>query len=219
MRKNKYMIKAVIFDKDGVIIDAEKLQYQAFLYILKDQKRTLSFNEYLDVMSGRRTSEQMVHLFGNKLNGIEKDNLSKKHYDFFSRAIRKKIPYVKGIKEFLRELKKSHLLIGMATSSRKKNVDIIIDDLREVITFDAITHGDEVEYSKPNPDVFLVTANKLKVLPNECFVFEDSLAGVAAAKAAGMRVGFVTTSHPAGTVSGVDLTIPDFTHLTPADVL
>ncbi len=213
------MIKAVIFDKDGVIIDVEKIQHQSFLHILKQDSHTLSFDEYLRNMSGRRIDEEIHYLFGGKLSKKEREQLSREQYEFYLSVLRKKIPYVAGIKQFLPSLKKLGILVGLATSSRKESVDLIVKDLKKIVEFDAITLGVEVKQSKPNPDIFLTTAKKLGVDPKNCLVFEDSLAGVKAAKAAHMKVGFVTTSHPAGTVSGVDLTIPDFSHLTPADVL
>ncbi len=213
------MIKAVIFDKDGVIIDVEKIQHQAFVQFLHRFQRNLSFEDYLKYMSGHRVDENFHYLFGNSFNKNKLDTLIKEQYAIYLNKLKKNIPYVPGVRKFLIDLKRRDFLIGLATSSKKEGTSLILDDLKTSVVFDAICLGIEVVRSKPHPAIYLLMAKKLGVDPKNCFVFEDSLAGVEAAKAAGMRIGFVTTSHPAGTVSGVDLTIPDFTHLTTADVL
>jgi HAD superfamily hydrolase (TIGR01509 family) len=113
---------------------------------------------------------------------------------------------VPGIAEFVHSYQ--HLAIGLATNAEAANVDFVLGRAGIRKYFRAIVSAHAVARPKPAPDVYLKAAALLGASPEQCIVFEDSVTGVAAGLAAGMRVVAVTTTIPE--FSGVDLTITDF---------
>jgi len=98
--------------------------------------------------------------------------------------------------------------LAVATNAEGANVDFVLDGAGLRSLFRVIVNGHEVTNPKPHPDVYLLVAEKLRVPPEDCIVFEDSHTGVAAGLAAGMRVIGVTTTHD--NLPGVSLLIRDF---------
>jgi beta-phosphoglucomutase-like phosphatase (HAD superfamily) len=100
------------------------------------------------------------------------------------------------------------LNIGLATNGEPANVDLVLNGANIRKYFKAIVSGHDVERPKPYPDIYLKAAGMLGLKPENCIVFEDSLTGIEAARAAGMRVAGLTTTF--SKLSNVDLAIPDF---------
>jgi len=100
----------------------------------------------------------------------------------------KEVKLKKGANEFLRFCKEHNIRLGIATSNSKELVTGALKALGVYEYFDAIVTGCEVEHGKPEPDVYLEAAKRCNVLPKDCLVFEDIVAGILAGKAAGMRV-------------------------------
>jgi beta-phosphoglucomutase len=95
-----------------------------------------------------------------------------------------------------------------------QDIDFILNKIPVRDDFEAIIDGSRVSKGKPNPQIFLKAAAGLNAKPEECVVFEDSLAGIQAANAAGMKVVAITTSHPAAELQHVNLVINDYAGLT-----
>lgn len=117
---------------------------------------------------------------------------------------------VAGAGDFLKALKQQHIKVGLATSSRKEKVKLLLTKLDFLQYFEAIVSGEEVENSKPAPDIFLKAAERLNLLPNECIVVEDGPIGVAAAKAAKMKCIAITATHPAEKLQQADIIIDTY---------
>ena len=95
----------------------------------------------------------------------------------------------------------------------------ILDGLKLRASFDAVVDGGDVKKGKPDPETFLLLAERLKVRPRDCMVFEDSLLGTEAARRAGMKVVALTTSHRAAEFPGAPLAMRDFRELRVSSVL
>ncbi len=106
--------------------------------------------------------------------------------------------------------------LGLGTGSKDDNVTFILDGLELRPWFDAVVDGGMVTKGKPDPETFLILADKLKVAPKDCVVFEDSLLGEEAARRAGMKVVAITTSHREDEFKHAALKAADFTTLSPA---
>ena len=118
---------------------------------------------------------------------------------------------MKGLPEFLQYASGLGIPIALATAAPKENVKFTLEATGLVHYFNAITDSSMVERGKPDPQVYLVTAEKLGVQPSECVVFEDSIPGITAAKNAGMRVIGVATTHKSSELSlYVNEIIPNF---------
>ncbi|RKD22378.1 haloacid dehalogenase superfamily, subfamily IA, variant 3 with third motif having DD or ED/haloacid dehalogenase superfamily, subfamily IA, variant 1 with third motif having Dx(3-4)D or Dx(3-4)E [Caminicella sporogenes DSM 14501] len=180
-------IKAVIFDLDGTIIDSmwiwEKLDRE-FL-----QKRGIDVpNDLNKDIEGMSFTETVVYFKNRfKLNEDVEDIKSefiKMAYDYY----KNKIELKEGVREFIEFLKSKNIKLGIGTSNLKELVVEVLKRHDIIDYFDTIRTSCEVKRGKPFPDIFLKVAQDLKVEPKDCLVFEDTYAGVLAAKRAGMKV-------------------------------
>jgi len=121
---------------------------------------------------------------------------------------------INGLENFLTELKNAGVKMAMATSATVEDINFILNKVPIRDDFDEIVNSSMVSKPKPNPQIFLKAAEKLNREPANCVVFEDSLAGIKAANAAGMKVVGITTGHPAADLHPVDLVIDDYSQLT-----
>jgi HAD superfamily hydrolase (TIGR01509 family) len=126
----------------------------------------------------------------------------------------------KGIIELLYSLKSANIKLGIGSSSHKRLITYVLNRLRIADLFEAIVSGEDMVHSKPDPEIFLKAAEKLKAKPEECIVVEDSELGVQAAKKAGMKcIGYRNPNSGNQDLSKADLVIDDFTKLKVKELL
>ena len=186
------MIKAFIFDLDGVIVDTAKYHFIAWNELAKQFgfEITVHQNEQLKGVS-RVKSLDLILEWGNiDLDQAQKDLLlvqkNKTYLEFINTLSKSDI--LPGIVDVLNYLKSKKIAIALGSAS--KNAVPILEKLEIDALFDAIIDGNVVEKAKPNPEVFLKAADKLGVMPEYCVVIEDAKAGVEAANSAEMmRIG------------------------------
>jgi HAD superfamily hydrolase (TIGR01509 family) len=195
---------------DGVIVDSHpvhKKTWRKFLELLGkeiDEER-LSF-----IMEGRKRDEILRYFLGDlsddqvRVLGHQKEQL------FREESADMKV--IEGLREFLQQLSEAKIRLAVASSGSNGRVNFVLDSLNLRHYFQAIVTGDQVMYGKPDPTIFRVACDQLCVQPSETLVFEDSVSGVRAAKAAGMRcVGVATNGIIALLVeAGADCIIPHF---------
>lgn len=184
------MTRAIIFDLDGVIVTTDDCHYQSWKRVadeenihfdreLNERLRGVSRMESLNIIlekSKRAYSPRQKQVLAGRKNSYYREVLKKLTSDNI----------LPGVLKILKALKKQGGKIGIGSSS--KNGMLILRQLRLNIYFDIIVDGNDIKHSKPNPEVFLLAATKMKVKPQNCLVVEDADAGIAAAKAAGMFV-------------------------------
>ena len=182
-------IKACIFDLDGVIVDTAHYHFLAWKRLAEELGfvLTLHDNERLKGVSRMKSLDIVLELGGVAASNREREILANKKNTWFNDYVERMVPeeIFPGVKELLGNLKKSGVKVGLASSS--KNARTVIQLLRIQDQFDAIVDGTMITHSKPDPEIFLLTAQKLDVSPDMCVVFEDAEAGVEAALAAGMK--------------------------------
>ena len=178
-------IKAVIFDMDGLIFDTEMVYLKVWSEVFEKYGYKMTKEIYASVLGTGRENVKKVFLscFGNDLPiddmYIEKDeNLSKE--------VDKGIPLKPGVYEILEYLKENNFKIALATSAITERAFKQLEQANIKNFFNAVVCRDEVKETKPNPDIFLKTADKLSISPEQCIVIEDSSAGIEAAFNAGM---------------------------------
>jgi len=188
------MIKAVIFDMDGVMIDSEPLWEKAERILLG--RRGIDYNPtYRDKIVGlnQKDSGRLLKETFNLPETIEE--LLSERIDLIVRIYEEELELVPGIKSFLRELKENGFLIAMASSSPLRVINLVLNKFSLNEFFSVVVSGESVEFGKPAPDIYLFTAGKLgacpeqgrRIEPSECVVIEDSINGVKSAKSAGMH--------------------------------
>lgn len=180
-------IKAVIFDVDGTLVDSMWIWKQVDIDFLKRRKTELPLDLQKDIegLSYTATAEYFKERFRLPETVEEIKEEWREMADDFYNSI---IPLKAGVKELLQIIRNNNLKIGIATSNSRELVETMIKKHEIGEYFDSIRTSCEVPRSKPFPDVYLQAAKDLGVMPQDCLVFEDTVAGATAAKAAGMRV-------------------------------
>jgi HAD superfamily hydrolase (TIGR01509 family) len=209
------MLRAVIFDMDGVIVDSEPHYFQIDGQVFREMGIAVSESEWHSFVG--ITAERMWSLIRERHRLrepleelIERDRA--RRISYFS-ALPGLVP-IEGIPALLESLKSAGIRIALASSSPAELIGIILTRLGLAAFFEHAIDGDSVAAGKPAPDIFLRAAAMLQVDPGECLVIEDSMNGVRAAAAAGMKcVGFRGTGGQS--LLGADLLVDGFTALTP----
>jgi beta-phosphoglucomutase len=194
--------KAFIFDLDGVIVDTAKYHYLAW----KELANQLGFdftpeqNERLKGVSRVRSLEILLDIGKVHLEDDEKSKYLKEKNEQYLQYIAKMdhTEILPGIDDLLHYLKLNKIPFSLGSAS--KNARLILEILDLIGLFDAIVDGNDVSTAKPDPEVFLLAAEKLGVQPEECIVIEDAQAGIEAANKAGMTsigIGDATVLHEA----------------------
>lgn len=183
------MIKAAIFDLDGVIVDTAHYHYIAWKRLASEFgiNLTPSQNELLKGVSRMKSLEIILDMGKVNLSEGEKEKLAERKNKWFVEYIESIRPeeIFPGVKELLAQIRQQGIKTGLASSS--KNAPRVIELLGIASEFDTLVDGTMIVHTKPDPEIFLLTARNLGVKPAACVVFEDAEAGVEAAKAAGMK--------------------------------
>jgi HAD superfamily hydrolase (TIGR01509 family) len=179
------MIKAVIFDMDGVMIDSEPLWEKTERILLA--KRGIDYNPtYRDKIVGLNQNDS-GRLMKETFNLIETvEEIIAERIEILLDLYEKELELMPGLLPILKGLKESEFLLALASSSPIRVINFVLDkfSLREF--FSVVVSGDFIELGKPHPDIYIYTAKRLGIEPRECVVIEDSINGVKAAKGAGM---------------------------------
>ena len=187
------MIKGIIFDMDGTIVDSLPYHYEAWKIFFNENK-VENFSEKLNEYKGGGTLDLMRTVYGNQYSKKELKKMSEDKEKIFRKIYKGEIKQILGFKKFLDELKSKDIMVGLASNAIRKNVSMIINELEIYDYFDSIICGDEVINGKPNPEMFNETIDRFDINKDECLIFEDSLEGVLAAKNSGVKVIGITSS-------------------------
>jgi beta-phosphoglucomutase len=183
------LIKAAIFDLDGVIVDTAHYHYLAWKQLASQLGIDLTpeANERLKGVSRMRSLEIILEIGNTTLPEKEKEQLADLKNRWFVELIERMTPdeIFPGVASLIDELRSKGIRVGLASSS--KNAPRVLDLLQIRNQFDTIVDGTMITHSKPDPEIFLLAASKLGLDPKDCLVFEDAEAGVEAALRAGMK--------------------------------
>ncbi|WP_432665793.1 HAD family phosphatase [Wukongibacter baidiensis] len=180
-------IKAVIFDLDGTLVDSMWIWKAIDIEYLAKRGHELP-EDLQKAIEGKSFTETAIYFKEtfNLTDTIEeiKEEWNEMASDFY----RNRIDLKGGVREFIEMIKSREIKLGLGTSNSRELAIEVLKKHDIYKHFDTIRTSCEVEKGKPHPDVFLKAAEDLNVKPDECIVFEDTYAGVLAAKRAGMRV-------------------------------
>lgn len=210
-------IAAVIFDLDGVIVSTDEFHYLGWKRMADEEGIPFdrSMNERLRGVSRMESLEIILEKAGRPYTDDEKKELAGRKNNYYRQLLENLSPanILPGVMGLLDGLRQEGVRIAVGSSSR--NTPVIIEKIGLFHVFDAIADGNGIVNSKPDPEVFLLAAQKLVVEPARCLVVEDALSGVAAARAAGMRVAAVGS---AANSPQADFSADDLSEVTVSDL-
>ena len=182
------MIKAIIFDMDGLMIDSERVTFECYQERLKDMNLTMD-EEFYKTLLGKPIKGIYQRFYDVYGNDFPIQNLIQDVHQLMAERFETEgVPVKKGLVELLHYLKDNNYKTIVATSSNRDRVDKILAQAKITEFFDDSICGDEVTKGKPNPEVFLKSCQKLGVNVDEAIVLEDSEAGIQASYDANIKV-------------------------------
>jgi beta-phosphoglucomutase len=211
------ILKACLFDLDGVIVDTAQYHYLAW----KNLADKLGFvftetdNEQLKGVSRMESLRILLEIGNVSLSEQEKIQVAEEKNQLYLQYVLRMTrgDVLPGVLEFLRELKNNKILLGIGSAS--KNARTILEGIELVSAFDVIVDGNLITHAKPHPEVFALGAQLLHTDASCCIVFEDAIAGIQAAHNAGMKC--IGVGSPE-ILREADLVIPGFKNLKLADI-
>ena len=222
------MLKAVIFDFDGVITDSEILHLRSFNRVLAQQygveiTTKAYYKDYLGL-----TDFECFKLVADErqlaLDDQQIANLMKQKTQIFEELAKAEGRIIEGVRDFLKMLEQNNILIAICSGAVLAEIELILEEARLRHFFTVIVSAEQVKKGKPDPEGFLLALEKLNqnrqtaILPNQCIVVEDSHWGLKAAKAAGMHTIAVTNSYDADKLTLAEKIVAQLTELSIDDL-
>lgn len=214
--------RAVIWDVDGTLVDTAELHFQAWARMAKEMNRDFTRADFA-LTFGRRNPEIIRFLFHEDFTDEQVRTIGETKEGYYRAEAEKGVALLPGVMDLLKGFQALGLRQGVGSSAPRANVDMILRITQSQSFFSALVGMEDTQRGKPDPQVFLVAAEKLDVPPSRCIVLEDAGAGVLAAKAAGMKcvgvtfAGYHTTEELLA--AGADRVVGTFEEVTAADLV
>lgn len=201
------MIKAVLFDLDGVLIDSETISREASDRTLADVGIVLTDDERKEIF-GRRTIDNYSRHIKKRRLDLDAAKLVEKKVKLYSELIKGRLKPLPGVLNLLAKLDDEDFRKAVVSSSPLERVNASLEEVGLILEFELILSGDCCVKGKPDPEPFLLAAEKLGSSPSECVVIEDAEAGILAAKEAGIKCIAVKSPNTHGQdLSSADLIV------------
>ena len=179
-------VEAVIFDMDGVIFDSEKLVLDAWERV-GEKYRIEGIREIFTECIGTNKVKTKEIVYAHYGSSFEYDSFSQEASLFFHEFVQKEgLPVKKGVREILQYLTDEKISVGLASSTRLAVVEEELKQAGLYYYFQVVMGGDLLKKSKPEPDIYLMTCDKMGIAPESAYAIEDSYNGIRAAYSAGM---------------------------------
>ncbi len=207
------MVKALIFDMDGVLVDNTRVHQKVFEMFCERYGTTIDDRVFAS-LAGMGNDEIIPRLLPREIverEGV--DRLAEAKEALYREYYAATILPTPGLQDFLQQVREAGIPCAVGSSGPRANVDFVLEHCNIVSCFDVIVSGSMVTRCKPDPEIFLTAARLLGFPPQECLVFEDALSGIRAARSAGMGVVALATTLSVSELEkqgAPDLIIPDF---------
>ena len=205
------MLKAIVFDLDGVIVDSEPLHYRAFLSVARRHGIDFDYARYLDRYIGYDDRDGFRAMFtesqNNEAAAVLDDsqilNLCQQKAQAFEDAATHGVEAMAGVRTLIDQAS-TEVPLAIATGATRMDAQLLLKHLGIESYFDPVVAADDVTYSKPDPETYRLAVHyldkskpQLQIRPHDCLAIEDTDAGVRSAQAAGLRTLGVATTGPA----------------------
>ncbi len=208
--------RALLFDMDGTIVHNMPTHNQSWKDTLEEAGVHVDVDEFNRVSVGKTNREILRLMIGSDISDADiqywaarKENLYRERFAH----LREPLP---GLEALLQQARELGLVMAVATAAPPDNIAFILDELNLRRYFQAVVGAHDVQHGKPEPDLFLKSAELLGVAPADCLVFEDAVNGLEAARRAGMEAVLICTTldtQAANELPHVVKAVPDFTHV------
>jgi len=215
------MPRAILFDFNGVIVNDEPQHCDALIATLATYGYTLDRERYYREYLGFDDRECFRYTFARMGQPADEPRLQEaiaRKAALYEQAIRTSLALVPGAPEFVRAAARDGYRLAIVSGALRREVELVLGEAGLRTCFSVIVAAEDVRACKPDPEGYLRARERLGVPPEHCVVIEDSLPGLAAARAAGMRCVMVATSHPAAELAGADLVWTDLSGRHPHEL-
>lgn len=200
--------RAILWDLDGTIVDTKASHFFTWRHALKK----FGFKLEQDVFNsnfGRNNNTLLPLYLGFQPDADLKAEIINEKESLFRKLALQQVSLMPGVKNWLDKADQLNFGQAIASSAPMENISLFLDNFDLSHHFASIVSGENLP-AKPKPDIFIIAAKKLGCLPEDCLVIEDSLAGIRAAKDAGMQCIALSTTHPRQSLNLADLVMDDF---------
>ncbi|MFH1922931.1 MAG: HAD family phosphatase [Planctomycetota bacterium] len=207
---------AVIFDMDGVLVDSYHAHFKSWQAVAAEEGLAITEADFAAQFG--RTSREIIAAYWHEDNYTEDQiaEMDSRKESAFRRILEAAFSVMPGAVELLESLANAGFALGLGSSGPPENIDLVLSQLKATSMFGAVVTGRDVTRGKPDPQVFLLAAQRLGAAPDRCAVVEDAPAGVQAANAAGMTsVGLASTGHTRESLREADLVVDALAELSP----
>jgi beta-phosphoglucomutase family hydrolase len=206
-------IKAAIFDMDGVIVDNHIYHVKAWAEFCRQQNIPFDELTFRTKYFGKTNHSIFRELVDPNLTNHQIDILAEEKEQIYRDIYIDFIAPVNGLVPFLTSLRAKGIKTAVATSAPKSNLDFVLDQLNIRQLFEVVVDSSMITESKPNPEIYLKASALLKIEPENCIVFEDSISGIQSAQNAGMEVIAILTTHKSEELPKTKFQFYDFTEI------
>ena len=214
---SKSEAKAVIWDMDGVIADTAPYHLRAWQEVFRERGVKFTEEDFKHSF-GQRNDTIIGKTLGEEISQEEIDAISDKKETSFRSRIKRNLKPLPGVTKLITSLKEHGFKTALASSATIENIHLLSTGLGIKNCFQTIISDKDVAEGKPSPQGFLLAAQRLGVEPGNCIVIEDSVAGVTAAKRAGMHCLAITNTHPKRSLKQADLIVDTLEAITAKDL-
>ncbi len=212
--QHKRAVSAVIFDMDGVLIDSSEAHFESWRRLASDLGGDMTRRQFRRTF-GRQNRDIIPLLFGEGLGRRKIEDLGETKERYYRELIRNGVPIVPGAAELVQSCHAAGLPCAVGSSGHPENIAIALRALGVDHIMREVVSGHDVTVGKPDPRVFLLAAERLRVAPKNCVVIEDAPAGIEAALAAQMAAVAITTEHPREKLTRAHLVVDGMSELSP----
>lgn len=193
----------VIFDMDGVLVDSGDAHFESWRLVALELGKGEVTRGQFERLFGRRSTEIIAEWF-NITNAGEAARIDQRKEEIYREILSGGVPVMPGARELVAALHGGGMRIGIGSSGPPENIALVVEAMGLRPMLSAIVTGMDVQRGKPDPQVFLLAADRMGTGPNRTVVVEDAPSGVEAAHRAGMRCIALTSSHPAEFLAKAD---------------
>ncbi|HWC20537.1 MAG TPA: HAD family phosphatase [Terriglobales bacterium] len=205
--------RAVLWDMDGTLIDSEEFHWKSWHLTLQEEGIAITREQFLSTF-GQRNDAIISQWLGPAATPEQAARIADSKENMYRHLVRRDgISPLPGVADWVRRLHRQGWRQAIASSAPRANIETVLEALSATHIFDAVVAGEDVQKGKPDPEVYLLAAERVGVAPGFCIVVEDAVAGIEAARAAGMRS--VGVGEQAKNLRGADVAVRSLDLLNP----